>query len=200
MSNRDRLRNPNLFHLRTSSTCGILIIWLSVIWAGGWRATHLKSIPLSVLGVWVPSFVSTEAIQQACKFNIYIHLSFALLQVTQVSLHRPKHPEMSGGFSFGNTRLIFGHVKALTNALAGLDSEEACQERFLGATKILVLSVLQGPKRQDDHCFDILIYWYGGVFFWKWLESCRRRSSHSTHPERMTFIQSCCSTSGDSQH
>ena len=79
--------------------------------------------------------------------------------MTQVSLHRPKHPEMSGGFSFGNTRLIFGHVKALTNALAGLDSEEACQERFLGAW-ILVLSVFQGPKRQDDHCFDILIWCY----------------------------------------
>jgi len=37
---------------------------------------------------------------------------------------------MEGGFSFGNTRLIFGHVKALTNALAGLDSEEACQEKI----------------------------------------------------------------------
>jgi hypothetical protein len=34
----------------------------------------------------------------------------------------------AGGFSFGNTRLIFGHVKALTTALAGLDSEQACQD------------------------------------------------------------------------
>lgn len=37
---------------------------------------------------------------------------------------------MVGGFSFGNTRLIFGHVKALTTALAGLDSEQACQEKI----------------------------------------------------------------------
>ena len=31
---------------------------------------------------------------------------------------------MKGGFSFGNTRLIFGHVKALTKILEGLDADE----------------------------------------------------------------------------
>ena len=35
---------------------------------------------------------------------------------------------MKGGFSFGNTRLIFGHVKALTKLLEGLDAE-ACEEK-----------------------------------------------------------------------
>eukprot|EP00438_Fugacium_kawagutii_P024425 Skav203306 [mRNA] locus=scaffold2587:58636:65433:- [translate_table: standard] len=38
---------------------------------------------------------------------------------------------MVGGFSFGNTRLIFRHVKELTTALAGLDSEAKCQERWV---------------------------------------------------------------------
>ena len=62
------------------------------------------------------------------------------------------HP---GGFSFGNTRLIFGHVKALTTALAELNSEEACQDWETRNMRMFI--VTEAPQTMKHESLMILM-------------------------------------------